>query len=145
MSAGDAPRLARPERLYGLPHAEYLYGDPAEVWETEIDGQYDEDETAWTIEEWTATTAADRIVGGLSIVEGVMEYLCEEMVESGDAWTDVVGDAEVIAAADALSALIASKVTYRWAEKKVADHTITLDGEGKPLLNGEPMYVRRDR
>jgi hypothetical protein len=129
------------DRLYGTPGAEWLHGSPYDVWESEIDPLRDGDDTEWVIEEWASTGADDRIMGGRVIVEHVMEHLCDEMVEGGDAWVNVTEDGAVIAAAEALSALIARRVTYRWAEKKVAEHTITLDPDDEPLLDGEPWSV----
>lgn len=36
-----------------------------------------------------------------------------------------------------------SRVTWRQADDLLRTITVTLDAEGRPLLDGQPMYVKR--
>lgn len=133
------------DRLYGLPGAEQLRFDIAEVYETEIDAYFDDpDRREWTVEEWTVAPARSHMVD----VEGLLEWVDEWAAECGEISEGFglpVKDADVVAAAEALLDLIASKVTWRMADRLVATHTITWDADNEPLLDGDIVERLRER
>jgi hypothetical protein len=53
-------------------------------------------------------------------------------------------DPVVLAAAEALRTALVERATPYWiADKRVGEHVVTWDAEGEPLVDGQPMYVRR--
>jgi hypothetical protein len=80
-------------------------------------------------------------------VDWVTEWIGEWVAENGmvaegfDA--DEAVDDEVRAAFDAALDLWAGKVRYSMANELLATHTVTLDADGEPLLDGAPMYITR--
>lgn len=126
------------QTLFGLPGAEQLYSDAAELWETELDGQDDEPEGGWIVEEWTSRPPRWHMPSAEYVVEHVLEYIAEaEVDEYGyDSW-------EIASRPDEIEAVLvawAGRVTYRMADKCIATHRITMVGDD-PYLDGEPMYV----
>lgn len=139
------PTSTGPQRLFGVPHSETLFGDLAECYESQIEDYADEhDRRPRVIEEWTVhppeyhLPSADRIVDWLveqtgedgEVDEGFFEHM-ENMAQRAD----------VLVAAEALRSALAAQITYRMADKRVAEHAITWDEAGEPLVNGKPMYV----
>lgn len=127
------------DRLFGLPHAEVLHFDAATVYESEIDGQMEQDHPV-EIEEWTVhppryhLPQVDRLLGWV-------EECAAEDGEIGE-WFDVSFQSDTtMAAAAALLDTIASEITWRMADSKVASHWLTWDEAGEPLLDGKPLYV----
>lgn len=153
------------ERLYGLPSDEHLEFDPATVYEHESwlnaqDDTWEEREStdplvpgymepvpppgfSFVIEEWSVAPPRRH----LPAADRVLDYICEWVSDNGeidedgyDAWSSHADDPDVVAAFDAALDLLASKITYRMADKLVATHVVTFDAAGEPLLDGEPMY-----
>lgn len=136
--------MSAPDRLYGEPHADVLYDDPATVWECCIEGQYDDSDEEWTVEEWTVRPAISTVPSVAWILDMIEDHIadCGEFTE--DPFPKALrDDADCISLAEGLRFHIATRATWHQADKKVATHTITLGADGKPLLNGEPMYVKR--
>lgn len=136
------------ERLYGLQGAEELHFDIATVWEADIEPHI-EDDTGGSriIEEWTVHPPEYHFPKAEHIVESVIEWACDNG-EVAEGWPDglpSISDPELNRAAEALRQAIASKVTYRMANQKVAEHTLTWSPgeESEPSLDGEPMYRQR--
>jgi hypothetical protein len=130
------------ERLFGLPGAERMYFDIESVEPDEPD--FYEDRVPWIIEEWSVLPA----VTHLPSAEHVLEYMAEWVGEQGEVdeygcehWTDFVTDPEVVAAAENLRTVFASKISYRMADKMLREHLVTWNEAGDPLLDGQPMYV----
>lgn len=134
-----------PERLYGVPDAEHLHDDIASAYEAQIEPYCDDHEGSRIVEEWTvlphgsAFMAPDRIV----------EYLCESAADDApDGFWDNVAhldqDPVVLAAAEALRTALIERATPYWiADKRVGEHVVTWDEKGEPLVDGQPMYLRR--
>lgn len=135
------------ERLWGTPGAEYMQSDAASVYEASIDGQVDDDDVAKgvTIEEWTVESDEDileRVRDADVIINDIHDEFCEDYGSEEDPLEGIDQDDEALAAAEALRRVIAKKATgWRWAKEKIADHLITWDAAGEPLLDGEPLYV----
>jgi hypothetical protein len=134
-----------PANLFGTPGAEILYDDPASVYEHDIEPWWDPDEDSpRQIEEHTSRFAVD----GLPSVDDVASWLAETYAEADMAPDDDGKTADRIAdhqgvkvAAHALFEAARAVITYRWAENLVATHTITVDADGQPLCDGEPLYT----
>lgn len=128
------------ERLYGSPGAERLWDDPATV--------YEEHEDVWipgatySIEEWSVRPQRDFLPSADSVIERLVEGVEEVDEDGADAWTNASLKPEVVAAFEAALDLLCSKVSYVMAEKLLTVHDLTFDPEGKPLLDGEPLYVK---
>lgn len=139
--------MTAPDRLYGVPGAEALYRDIAEAYESQIEPFCDDHEGTRIIEEWTVLPAGSTFRSPADIVD----WLCEDAADDApDGWYDCIEhldhDPVVLAAAEALRAALIERATPYWiADRRVAEHTITWDAEGEPLVNGEPMYVKAKR
>jgi hypothetical protein len=135
------------KRLYGVPGAEVLHLDPAAVYESAIDPWVDEhDRRPWEIEEWTVAEKIDRLMRTVDIVERVVEWTVDDTCPDEQACEDIERagrDPEVVAAFESARQVMASKLNYEYADKRVATHTVTWDDQGEPLLDGEPMYVKK--
>ena len=132
------------DRLYGLPGAEILYADIGTVWEADIEPYgYDDGPGTWTIEEWTVTPPIDHLPSAADIACWLAEMAADDqgLDDSGDAWDDAMKHEDVHFALELLRATIANQMTYRSAADKVADHTLTIDDQGQPLLDGQPLYL----
>lgn len=138
--------------LYCLSGDERAYTDPAECYESCLEPFAEDDTTtvpgrAHVIEEWTARPAGSYLPDPKNIAERVAEWAADEMGVD-DAWDDHWGkackDPEVIAAYRAAGELLASKVSWLMCGEKVGELTVTWTADGSPLLDGEPMYVRRE-
>lgn len=135
-------------RLYGLPHAERMYLDVALLFESEIDiytdpetgeDYADDPKQEWVVEEWSVADPLTLIPRADWFLEWLEEHLCEEHAHDNDVCHGIFTNPEVLAAAGNLLQLISSKVTYKQAEKHLADHKLTLAETG-PLFDGEPIY-----
>lgn len=134
------------ERLWGTPGAEYMQSDAAAAYETEIDPWVDEeDRRPRVLEEWTVESDEDilrRVRDADTIIDSIHEAFCDDYGAETDPLEGIEKDPEALAAAEALRRVIAKKATgWRWAKEKIADHLITWDAAGEPLLDGEPLYV----
>lgn len=131
--------------LYGMPHAEDMDWDPQTVYEKYIEDYVDDhDRRPREIEEWTATGADVWLMHTDLIIEHVVEMSSDELGDGGYEHLEKAGKSDdVVAAFEAARALMASKVTYLMADKKIKTMTVTWNEEGEPLLDGEPMYVKK--
>lgn len=129
-------------RLYGTVGAEQMYLDPASCYESHLEPWKDEPnhpERA-EIEEWTVHPTRSL----LPSVEALMTWISEWTAEYGEvsADFDIVPETnDVRQAAEFFLDHIASKIKWKQADKHVASHWVTWTEDGKPLLDGEPMYV----
>ncbi len=141
------------QRLFGLPHDEELWTNIADVWETGIEpnGEWeDEPDRSWEIEEWTVHPPRYHLPTVDKTAEWLIEWIGEDVAENGmacEAWHDsydrVVGPDCVWSLVGRILNDIAQTVTYRMANEKAAVHTLTLDADRQPLVNGEPLYHPR--
>ncbi len=141
---GERPVTANDDtdRLWGLPGAgDWLRANPAEVWKHEIK-PFIHDEDAWAIEEWTVTPNIGFIDTAANILEFVAEMASDDTgcEDCWDAWEAATKHPDVIAATEQLRSVLAAHVAYKVAGQLIATHQITLDADGNPLLDGDPMY-----
>lgn len=131
-----------PKHLYGVPGAERMWFDPADVYESEIEPWVDEnDRRPMQIEEWSSSPAGEFLPAGWQIAEWIAETACDDMVEFlADDLMEAAKAADVIEAADHLRDLLGSKVSGRMAHALLRTMTVTWNEQGEPLLDGEPMY-----
>lgn len=134
--------------LYGLPGDESLEFDPESVyenWACDNDGW--DPASALVIEEWTSVPVGEIV---FPTPDRLVEDICDWYVDNGDLTEDgaealcAAGDlGEVEAAFAAALELWTSKCSYRQAAKKIRDLHVAWDSDGQPLLDGRPMYVKR--
>lgn len=130
-------------RLYGLPYAEVMYSDPAEVYETEIlpflgdEGDPEWRDGRWEIEEWTAGRAYTPHPEWLH--EMVLEKVCEDWDEHGEHYDRLMKDRVLTDLFAQIDAHLAKEITWLMAEGLVGSHALTVVG-GVPYLDDEPMY-----
>lgn len=136
------------QRLYGLPHAERLHFDPADVVQEWLDDRCDDDtERRFVIEEWSVHPPSYHLPSVATILERICEDAYDnEWGEDSETWENAtLKQDDVRAAAQALRDLIASKVTYRMANKKLRDlHVTPSDDPDNPLLEGAPTWRKSD-
>lgn len=132
-----------PTRLFGLPGSEHLETDLGSAYEMHVEPYDDEhDRRPVVIEEWSVLPAGSTFRAADSIVD----WLCEDAGDDApEGWYDSIAhldrDPVVLAAAEALRAALIARATPYWiADKRVAEHTITWDDEGEPLVDGERLY-----
>lgn len=136
VSARDAEKV----RLYGLPHAERMYLDVASLYESEVDDYAaDEPKREWTVEEWGVADPVTLMPQADWFLEYLEERLCEEHTHDNDDCGWIFKTPDVLAAAENLRQVIASKVTWHQADHLTAEHKLTL-GVGGPFFDGEPIY-----
>lgn len=127
-------------RLYGLPGAEYLHRDPATVVEQWLDDDpLDTEWEPWIIEEWSVLPTRHHMPNAERLLEWVNEWTCE----NGEVGEDMELDAgkEATAAAEAFLDLLASKVTWCMADKKLRDlHVTPSDDPENPLIDGQAAW-----
>jgi len=135
------------ERLYGNPGAEQMHRTAEDAYEAEIglDGALDAPDPGGTyvIEEWSVRrprTHAPR-------TDLILSWIVDNITDEGEVdehvsnqWENAAEDPQVVAAFDAALDLMASKVSYRMADRHLRDLTVTYGTNGDPLLDGEPMY-----
>lgn len=140
------PKAApQPERLYGLPGAENLHSDVASCYESDIDEWREDGATGpFTIEEWTTSDARSCFPAAGDIAERLVEMYTEDFADEDcyEAYETAAQRPDVVALFEAALVALCSHVTYRMADQKVAEHTVTFDDNGEPLLDGQPMYVK---
>lgn len=140
------------EFLYGLDGDEYMCDSPAEVYEgRECDYCFEDlPVDQWEpmkIEEWTSLPLGHFVPSAARMIENLLERLMDGDVseEAFDRIGDLDEDPEVLAAFEAARAALASKLGgWRQAQKLVRTLTVTWGENGEPLLDGEPMYVKRE-
>lgn len=142
------------DKLYGFDGDEYLHNDPQTVYENwvadndfpaclEYDAEFDlPGLKALEIEEWSAIPASAALVDARDIAERVAEWFADDcgFEDAAEEATSAAGDPEVIAAFDVARDLMASKMRFWVADRKLRVLTVTWDENNEPLLDGEPMY-----
>lgn len=135
------------QRLYGVPGAEEMYFDPYSCYESDIDGNFDvlNPQQSFVLEEWSVHPPEYHLPTADRILEWIDEYASDNEVTEG--WSDnfPLCDELVVEHTNSLIRLIASNITFRMADEKIAEHIVTWrdDEEHTPLLDGELMYVKR--
>lgn len=112
------------KRLWGLPHADVMYFDYDAVYELEIEPFLDSEALKpWIVEEWTVHPPEYHFPAPSTLIEWLIEGAMDGG-EVGEGWGDNLesDNEEFIAKAEELISLIASKVRYRMADEKVAEH-----------------------
>lgn len=139
------------DRLYGLPGDEWMEHDPAGVyerWECNNDTEDSECRVPFLIEEWAAVGLGQILRADCA--GRVLEWLGDDLYESevsegaADAIAAAVVDPEVVAAFEAAVQVLRQRLNrtgWLQADTKVQDMAVTWDADGKPLLDGNPMYV----
>jgi hypothetical protein len=127
------------QRLYGVPGAEVMHFDPATVYESEIEPTGDEHPERAEIEEWSVHPPRALLPSAEALMEWISEWTADYGEVSAD--FDILPEtAEVKQAAEFFLDHVASKITWRQADKHVASHWITWDEKGEPLMDGKPLY-----
>lgn len=133
------------QRLYGVPGAEVLHFDPAGTYEAKIEPWLDEDDRSpREIEEWSVRDSIDHVPSIDVLLEWIIDWTAEngELTEDGfEAFENAAKHPDVCQAADALLHALASKVTFRMADKHLRSLWVTWNEAGEPMLDGEPLYV----
>lgn len=134
-------------RLFGVPGAEEVYLSIAEAFENQIEpwrDEHDPDDWPASIEEWTVGENRRFFPSVEDLLEDITEgRLIDQVNEYW--WEDAANkalDEEVKASFESALSLWASKVTYRMADRHVSTYEITLDIDHRPLVDGQPLYVR---
>lgn len=136
-------RSAESVRLYGLPHAERMYLEVADLYESEIDPYVDlETQPEYVVEEWDVANPIDLLPKADWLLEWIEEHLCEEHTHDNDDCGWIFRSPQVLAAAENLRQAIANKVTWHQARHLLAEHKLTFVGSD-PVLDGEPIYKVR--
>lgn len=131
------------DRLYGLQGAEELHGTPEEVYELEIDPNYEPNpDQRVEIEEFDIHPPRYHLPDVERLLEWIAEWT-EEMGEVSEGFNidSVITKAEVKSAAEVLLDSIAERITYRMANNHLRSLWVTWDAKGEPMLDGEPMYT----
>lgn len=127
-------------RLYGLPGSEYLVFDPSEVVEQWLCDAEDDEPRVFVIEEFSVHPTRYHLPDADRLLEWINEWTCENGEVGEDMELDC-GD-EVTAAVEALLDLIAAKVTWCMADKKLRElHVTPSDDPDNPLIDGQPAWV----
>lgn len=142
-----AVRAARNDRLYGLPHAEELFSTIEDCYESAID--CDEPQDEWTVEEWTVAPPGSHLPSADDMLAHLLEWATECACDywTTEDWSESfqreIGDGNPYTRSlmRRIRNDIVSRITYRMADTKVAEHKITFDADNNPLLNGQPLYV----
>lgn len=131
-------------RLYGVPHAEALWNDPAAVYEQDIEPCLHGDEREpRVIEEWTVHPPDYHLPSADRLVEWLVEWAADQGELDWDGAERLEKQAEHVTVTDAaehLLAALAARITYRMADRRVAEHVVTWNPQGEPLLDGFPLY-----
>lgn len=138
-----SPERPAPPNLFGLPDAETLYDDPAEVYETDIEPWVGDDRRSWEIVEHASRWATDDVPDPDAIVDWIAETYAEgEMAPDDGNETEnrIKASPAVRMAAEMLFGAVCGTITYRWADTEVETHEVTFTGDGEPLYDGKPLY-----
>lgn len=139
--------MSAEQRLWGVEGAERLFFDPAEAYESQIDGVLGLEDEPGT---YGPMILEEREVEPLCppsaswIVEWVAESTTEEFTDDGDTYADLCDDPDMLAKAEEMRDLITKKVTWRQAGRLVKAHDVTLtvhtDGSATAYLDGAVFY-----
>jgi len=133
--------MSNAPRLYGVAHSERLQLDIASVYETDIEpylGDYDQTRE-YIIEEWTVREQRSLLPSVDRVIEMVLDA-CDEVTEG---WMEDAADRvdpEVESGFGAALDVLASKIRYLMADRKIGEHRLSFDGRGDPLVDGHPLY-----
>lgn len=143
------------DELYGFDGDEFLEVSPVAVYERwasdsdfpdcinfPTDGALYRVPASLEIVEWSTAPVGERLLSVDRILETIYDHFADD-AEYEDASDDLerqLGKPEVIAAFTAARDLLASKMTFRYADRKLRVLTVTWDENNEPLLDGEPMY-----
>jgi len=122
------------QHLYGKPGDEHMHFDAQDVLDS-CDG--DEVE----IEEWTVHPPRYHLPPAVNLLEWLAESDYDVTEEWWESASDAAADPEVVAAAEALLDAMASKITYRMADKRVAVHKYRWVPAAEPAYEGDGEYV----
>lgn len=138
--------------LYGLPGAEYMWDDPAAVYELWADVDHDasvdmSDGPSLIIEEWSSNGVGHFLKTASEIMGWLLEWLYDSEITDNvaDMIADVTIPQHVFDAFDAARQALAECLPGRMADVHLRDLTVTWDESGGPLLDGEPMYKPAER
>lgn len=139
--------MSKPDRLYGLPDDEYLELTPEDVYERDIEPHLPAEpirpgKAVETILEYTVTDNRKLLPSVDGVVTDIIEVAADGPVteEWYEAAVDATKDEKVVSAFNKALDLLASKIRYWMADTVVAEHELTFDENGQPLLDGEPLY-----
>jgi hypothetical protein len=140
------PETTGAYRLFGIPDSETLWPDLGAAYEQQV--EWDRDESgpeSRIIEEWTVAPPTVHLRDAAGLVEWLLEDAADNAGAEGyyDDTEHLARDPELVALADALIAGMASRITYRVADRRVAEHVITWNADDEPLVGGFPLYVQR--
>ena len=132
-------------RLFGVVGAEELHRDIAEAYESQVEHHICPDERV-EIEEWTAADNRTFMPPVEDVINFVSESAADEAVTEWwrESHQSVLGSSEVKEAFQKAIDLVASKMTYWMAHKKVASHSVTLDANGEALIDGGYLYRKTE-
>ena len=131
----DAPAAPSPApldvRLYGTPDDERLDCDPDEAVQSYLDGFCGEFPVTITLEEHDTYPPRVHFPSGDYAAEWCAEWSADNDTDEGfgDQAMDAAKDPAVVAAFDAAIDLLASKITYRMADKVTASYEVTITDE----------------
>lgn len=139
--------MTAPERLYGVPGAELCWPDLGSVYELQIEPDLVEKvPSPRVIEEWSVWPAVALLPSARDLLDRLIEDAAEN-AGTGDYYDSVehlAREPELLALAQGLVDAFAGRITYSVADKRLAEHTVTWDDEGEPLIDGELLYRRRE-
>jgi hypothetical protein len=128
---------------------EELFRDVADYYEALIEPfrEDEDDRTPRTIEEWDTHPPRYH----LPDVERVIGFLCEHVADWGEvcengyeAFESAIDTPEIRSGVERLLDAIARNVKFGMARTKIAEHTLTWDDRGRPLVDGELLYAPRE-
>ncbi|MCW2957167.1 MAG: hypothetical protein JWO69_2036 [Thermoleophilia bacterium] len=131
-------------RLYGVQHAETLWDDIGSVYEQQIEPYRDEDNREPVIvEEWTVHPPRYHLPDVYRVVEWLVETAADQGELDWDGAERLEKNADHPSVRDAAEALLdamATRLNYRMADRRVAEHVISWTANGEPCADGFPLY-----
>lgn len=124
--------------LYGRRRAERLYFSAVGCYEADSD--YDT-RSPFVIEQWSTYPPAYHLPRACDLIDRIVEDVDEWDDDGIDEWGTAGNAPDVQAAFQAALDLLGSKITCRMVDEKLRDLVVTFDDEGRPFLDGEPMYA----
>lgn len=130
-------------RLYMQPWSEDAYHDPATIWESEIEPYLDGGDDTWAVEEYTIRPNTLCFQSPKDLFESIVEWAADNG-DVGETWytraSFAIDDTALQAELAGFLKRLADYIAYSECDDLVGVHTITLDADGEPLWDGEPMY-----
>lgn len=133
-------------RLFGTSGAEYLESTLAAAYERHVEPYYDLTdlrEKPVELEEWTVSDNRTLMPPVGYLIEHVVELIADNAVfeEWYDEASNRSADPAVVEAFQNALNVLADKIQFWMADKKVGLHWVTAGEDGTPLIDGEPIYV----